>query len=262
MDEITKAIQSARAAQVGRIYGSISNASDVLKGDEAEQVVKGEEGASEEEMSAEQPSASEEKTEEDGEKEAEGKTEEKQEEVAKGEEIASVDGEEGTEKAHIMDALSYGNDIKVSKTGKEIKAQVKDILIPKLNAELEEWKGKADGFLETCGNAPTKTPEPWWTGDTEIDVPYKVYKWDETYIPQQRDSVSYETLSAEDAAAKKGNIPENAEQAKARNDYNEAVRMVCNILVDLKACDILLALKDDKEYELSPRQVITLGFAK
>lgn len=252
MDEIRKAILGARAAQVGRIYGSIANAADVTKAEDS--IAKAKKAETEEEMTAEEPSTEEEEKEEDGQKESEGKKEKEEE---------AVDREDDeTEKAHIMDALSYGNDIKVSKTGKEIKAQVKDILIPKLNAELEEWKGKADALLENCGKAPAKTVDPWWTAETEIEVPYKVYKWDETYIPRERDSVSYETLSAEDAAAKKGNVPENEEQAKARNDYNEAVRMVCNVLVDLKACDILLSLKDGKDYELTPRQVLTLGFAK
>ena len=246
-DEIRQAILGARASQVDRIMKSISNAEEVSKDDSAITKAK-----DDEEMTAEEPAEKEAKKEEDGQKEADGEEEKEEEEVDK--------EDDETEKAHIMDALSYGNDIKVSKTGKEIKAQVKDVLIPKLNAELEEWKGKADGFLEACGKAPTKTPQPWWTADTEIEVPYKVYDWNETYIPQQRDSVTYETLSAEDAAAKKGNVPENADQAKARNDYNEAVRMVCNVLVDLKACDILLALKDGKEYELTPRQVLTLGF--
>lgn len=246
-DDIRQAILGARASQVDRIMKSISNAEEVSKDDSAITKAK-----DDEEMTAEEPAEKEAKKEEDGQKEADGEEEKEEEEVDK--------EDDETEKAHIMDALSYGNDIKVSKTGKEIKAQVKDVLIPKLNAELEEWKGKADGFLEACGKAPTKTPQPWWTADTEIEVPYKVYDWNETYIPQQRDSVTYETLSAEDAAAKKGNVPENADQAKARNDYNEAVRMVCNVLVDLKACDILLALKDGKEYELTPRQVLTLGF--
>ena len=246
MDDIRKAILGARANQVNRIMGSISNSQEVLKDESG--ITKAKEAESEEEMTAEKPSEEEAEEESDGQEEADGKKEEEEEE---------------TEKAHIMEALSYGNDIKVSKTGKEIKEQVQTVLIPKLNSELEEWKGKADKLLELCGTAPTKTPEPWWTGDTEIEIPYKVYKWDETYIPSEpRNSVSYETLSAEDAAAKKGNVPENADQAKARNDYNEAVRMVCNVLVDLKACDILLSLKDGKEYELTPRQVLTLGFAK
>lgn len=253
MDDIRKAILSARASQANRIMGSISNAEEMLRSDAAIAKAKGAE--SEEEMTAEEPSTEEEEKEENGQKESEGKSEEEEEEVDK------EDDKEETEKAHIMDALSYGNDIKVSKTGKEIKAQVKDILIPKLNAEMEEWKGKADGLLEGCGKAPTKTPPPYWTGDTELSVPYKIYDWNETYIPRERDSVSYETLSVEDAAAKRGNVPENEEQAKARNDYNEAVRMVANVMVDLKACDILLALKDGKEYELTPRQVITLGFS-
>lgn len=253
MDDIRKAILGARAAQVGRIYGSISNAADVVKVEDG--IAKAKDAEAEEEMTAEEPSSEEKEKEEDGQEESDGKKEEEEEEVE--------ETEDETEKAHIMEALSYGNDIKVSKTGKEIKEQVQTVLIPKLNSELEEWKGKADKLLESCGTAPTKTPEPWWTGDTEIEIPYKVYKWDETYIPSEpRNSVSYETLSAEDAAAKKGNIPENADQAKARNDYNEAVRMVCNVLVDLKACDILLSLKDGKEYELTPRQVLTLGFAK
>lgn len=247
-DEIRQAILGARASQVDRIMKSISNAEEVNADESAIAKAK-----DDEEMDVEEPTEKEAKKEEDGQEEADGEEEKEEEEVDK--------EDDETEKAHIMDALSYGNDIKVSKTGKEIKAQVKDVLIPKLNAELEEWKGKADGFLESCGKAPTKTPAPWWTADTEIEVPYKIYDWNETYIPQQeRGSISYETLSAEDAAAKKGNVPENAEQAKARNDYNEAVRMVCNVLVDLKACDILLALKDGKEYELTPRQVLTLGF--
>lgn len=252
MDDIRKAILGARASQVNRIMGSISNAAEVCKDESA--LAKAKEAETEEEMAAEEPSSEEEKTEEDGQEESEGKTEREEEEVE--------ETEDETEKAHIMDALSYGNDIRVSKTGKEIKAQVKDVLIPKLNAELEEWKGKADNLLSECGNAPTKTPPPYWTGDTELAVPYKIYNWDETYIPSNegRGSVAYDTLSAEDAAAKKGNVPENADQAKARNDYNEAVRMVANVMVDLKACEILLSLKDGKEYELTPRQVLSLGF--
>lgn len=244
MDDIRKAILGARANQVNRIMGSISNSQEVLNDESG--IAKAKEAESEEEMTAEKPSEKEAEEEEDGQEEADGKKEEQEEE---------------TEKAHIMDALGYGNDIKVTKSGKEIKAQVKDVLIPKLNAELEKYKGDADAKLALCGNAPTKTPAPWWTGETEIDVPYKVYDWRETVVENAMDGrISYDTLSAEDAATKRGNVPENAEQAQARNEYNEAVRMVCNVLVDLKACDILLSLQDGKEYELIPRQVLTLGF--
>lgn len=243
MDDIRKAILGARANQVNRIMGSISNSQEVLN--DGSGISKGEETENEEEMTAEKPSEKEAEEEEDGQEEADGKKEEQEEE---------------TEKAHIMEALSYGNDIKVTKSGKEIKAQVKDVLIPKLNAELEKYKADADAKLALCGTAPTKTPAPWWTGETEIEVPYKVYDWRETTMERMDGRIAYDTLSAEDAATKRGNIPENAEQAQARNDYNEAVRMVCNVLVDLKACDILLSLTDGKQYELTPRQVLTLGF--
>ena len=254
MDEIRETILGARASQVSRIVGSISNASEVCRDEAA--IAKGDDPKNEEEMTAEEPTEGEAKEEEDGEKEADGAKEKEEEEVDKAERP-----EDETEKAHIMEALSYGNDIKVTKTGKEIKAQVSDVVIPKLNAELEKYKGEADALLATCGTAPTKTPDPWWTAETEIEVPYKVYTWQETSVPRNdRPSLGYESLSAEDAAAKKGNIPESAEQAEARNKYNEAVRMVCNVLVDLKACNILLSLTDNKQYELSPRQVLTLGF--
>ena len=70
----------------------------------------------------------------------------------------------------------------------------------------------------------------------------------------------YPTLSASDEAEKKGNCPTSAAEAKAREEYNELVHCICNIKVDIKACEILKTLKDNTQYELTPRQVITLKF--
>ena len=106
MDDIRKSILGARALQAARIRKSISNAEYVSRSEE--DLKK----AQEEEMSVE----------DSNEKEEEGET----------------------EKAHIMDALSYGNEIKVAKTGKEIKDQIQNVLSPKLNAELERYKAKAN----------------------------------------------------------------------------------------------------------------------
>lgn len=200
MNDIEKAIKDARAAQVGRIYGTFQNAKEV-----------------------------------------------------------TVD-ENGIQKADIMNALSYQGEIKVSKTGKEIKQQVDDVLLPDLNAKLAVKEEEATKKLADCGDAPTCDVDPWWTGDVKMDVGYKVYSWDETYYREEEanDSVA-DSLSGEEKK-KKFNCPESKEEADCRRCYNDIVRAICNIKVDIKACEILKELKDGTTYDLTPRQVLALRF--
>lgn len=230
MNDIQKAIQGARAAQVGRIYGGFSNAQEVTsdeskltKGGESEQI-DGEENPFEKAVSEE--------------------TEKEPSEV---------------EKSDIMNALDYGSSIKVSKTGKEIKKQITDVVLPELNAELAVKKNEANEKLKDCGSAPTKEPETYWTAGIKIDCGHKVYDWEETCVPR-KEGVLVDTLSAEDAIDKHVNVPENQEQSNARRAYNDCVRAICNIMVDIKACEILGSLKDGTEYELTPRQMTTFKF--
>lgn len=166
------------------------------------------------------------------------------------------------EKSDIMNAFGYGSDVKVTKTGKEIAEQVDTVILPALNAKLIEKKSDADDLLAECGNAPTKEVPVWWTGDVKIPVEYKMYDWDETCVPSNEGCGIAGSLSASDAEEKKAkyNRPENADQANARRQYNDCIRCVCEILVDIKACEILKSLKPGKEYELSTRQVVALQF--
>lgn len=221
MDEISKAIQGARAAQRGRIMGSFSNFQEVTADDDA--IRKGEE------VSEENP-------------------------FDKAAEEADV------EKSDVMDALSYQGDIKVSKTGKEIKDQVDTVLLPAMTADLDVKEAEADKKLKDCGTAPTKDPDKWWTDGIKMDCGYKIYDWEETYVPNNDGGNMMSSLSASDAEDKKGNVPENQEQATCRREYNDIVRAICNIKVDIKACEILKTLADNKEFELSPRQVLALRF--
>ena len=221
MDEISKAIQGARAAQRGRIMGSFSNFQEVTADDDA--IRKGEE------VSEENP-------------------------FDKAAEEADV------EKSDVMDALSYQGDIKVSKTGKEIKDQVDTVLLPAMTADLAVKEAEADKKLKDCGTAPTKDPDKWWTDGIKMDCGYKIYNWEETYVPNNDGGKMMSSLSASDAEDKKGNVPENQEQATCRREYNDIVRAICNIKVDIKACEILKTLADNKEFELSPRQVLALRF--
>lgn len=221
MDEISKAIQGARAAQRGRIMGSFSNFQEVTADDDA--IRKGEE------VSEENP-------------------------FDKAAEEADV------EKSDVMDALSYQGNIKVSKTGKEIKDQVDTVLLPAMTADLAVKEAEADKKLKDCGTAPTKDPDKWWTDGIKMDCGYKIYDWEETYVPNNDGGKMMSSLSASDAEDKKGNVPENQEQATCRREYNDIVRAICNIKVDIKACEILKTLADNKEFELSPRQVLALRF--
>lgn len=220
MDEISKAIKGARAAQVGRIYGSFSNAQQVSSDDDSIRKSK-------------------EVDENPFEKAAE---------------------EADVEKSDVMDALSYQGDIKVSKTGKEIKDQVDTVLLPAMTADLAVKEAEAEKELKNCGTAPTKDPDKWWTDGIKMDCGFKVYDWEETYVPSNDGGKMMSSLSAEDAEDKKGNVPENQEQANCRRAYNGIVRAICNIKVDIKACEILKNIKDEKQFELSPRQVLALRF--
>lgn len=209
MNDIEKAIKDARAAQVGRIYGTFQNAKEVT-------------------------------VDENGIQKAD-------------------DGE--VEKSDIMNALSYQDEIKVSKTGKEIKQQVDDVLLPDLNAKLAVKEEEATKKLADCGDAPTCDVDPWWTGNVKMDVGYKVYSWDETYYNEEKanDSVAG-SLSGEEKKKKEFNCPESKEEADCRRCYNDIVRAICNIKVDIKACEILKELKDGTTYDLTPRQVLALRF--
>lgn len=208
MNDIEKAIKDARAAQVGRIYGTFQNAKEVT-------------------------------VDENGIQKAD-------------------DGE--VEKSDIMNALSYQGEIKVSKTGKEIKQQVDDVLLPDLNAKLAVKEEEATKKLADCGDAPTRDVDPWWTGDVKMDVGYKVYSWSETCYDEENanDSVAG-SLSGEEKK-KEFNCPESKEEADCRRCYNDIVRAICNIKVDIKACEILKELKDGTTYDLTPRQVLALRF--
>ena len=221
MDEISKALKGARDAQRGRIYGSFSNAQQVSSDDDSIRKSK-------------------EIDENPFEKAAE---------------------EADVEKSDVMDALSYQGDIKVSKTGKEIKEQVDTVLLPAMTADLAVKEAEAEKKLKDCGTAPSRDPDKWWTDGIKMDCGYKIYDCDETYVPSNDGGGKMmSSLSAEDANDKKGNVPENQEQANCRREYNDIVRAICNIKVDIKACEILKTLKDEKTFELSPRQVLALRF--
>ena len=224
-DDVRSAIQDARAKRLELIQKSITNAEEVMKDEDAVQ-------KAEEEALFEKAIEEEQETE-----------------------------EQDVEKSDIADALSRcDGGVKIKKTGKEIKDQITNVIIPHLSAKLATAEAEATEFLKNCGNAPTHDPDKWWTDGIEMDCGHKVYTWREMDFCEKEGRLMYATLSAQDAADKLGNAPEDKAQAEWRQKYNDAIRKICNIKVDLKTCEIMSNLKDKDEFELNPRQIIALGF--
>lgn len=167
------------------------------------------------------------------------------------------------EKSDIMSALSYENPFMISKTGKEIKEQCQNVILPELNSTLAAKKQTADELLKECGNAPTKEPYEYWCGGIKMNPGYKIYDWEETYYPENNSGNMMESLSYTDSeeTKKRMNIPASKEQAIKRREYNDIVHAICEIMTDVKACEILATVPDDKTYDLSPKQILALKFA-
>lgn len=185
-------------------------------------------------------------------------------EVEYGKELLEKSDLSDIEKSDIMEAISYGNGNQTSfgikKTGKEIKEQIKNVLLPSKQAELATKKAEADKLLSECGNAPTKDIRPWFTDGIKMDVGYKIYDWEECRLKCKDETCVYNNVDWE-GEKPQCNCPETEEQCKARNDYNQAVEIICRILVDIKACEILTKnLTDGQNITLTPRQVLAFQF--
>lgn len=168
--------------------------------------------------------------------------------------------EETTEKGEVSN-IFYSDNIKFKRTGKEIRKQVEDVIIPELKARLASLQVKADALLEQTGKGPTSEPDSYWTDGFKINIGYKVYRWRETYIPTPEEGGVAVSFSAQDAEEKRGNCPQSPEEAKARNDYNDTIREMASVKLDIAMCNILSTLDENKEYELTPRQIAVLRFA-
>lgn len=167
------------------------------------------------------------------------------------------------EKSDIVDAFNYSDNVKLAKKGSEIKTQIDSVVLPEITAELGDYSAKMDELLKECGNAPTRSAEEWDTCGMKIDIPYKRYEWNETYIPENVSGVGgmVESFSASDAQDKKRNIPEDKHQEECRDEYNHLFNKYCRCKCDEAMCNILKNnVKDATEYQLTPKQLISLGF--
>lgn len=165
------------------------------------------------------------------------------------------------EKSDIMDAISYDSEFKFKKSGKEVKEQIKNVILPTKQAELEAKKNEANSLLAQCGEAPKHDVCRWWLNNLDMECGYKTYCWEE--CREMRDDCGEVAISVDyrDNAEMKCNCAKDKDEAKARREYNECVEIICRIMVDIKACELLdNNLKDTDEFKMSVRQMAAFKF--
>lgn len=174
-------------------------------------------------------------------------------------------------KSDIFDAMCepvFEGSLSVEKTGKQIKDQVSNVIVPKLKLNYEEIISKLNNLLTLTGKSPTM---PIRYYKIKLDLPYKEYDWSETQYHETTEEINgiFDTFANSDDIGTEESTPEiifeknpalTQEQAQARCSYNENLRILREIAVDIKTAQVLLQFEDSKVYKLNINQSIALGF--
>ena len=228
MEDVTKAFQRMREQQRMNIAKSFGYEGDTL-GKVKEEIIKG--------LQSENPF---------------------EREIA--EQELNKAGLSDVEKSDIMEAISYDSDFKFKKSGKEIKEQIKNIILPTKQAELEVKKNEANSLLTQCGEVPTHEVCGWGVNNLDLNCGYKTYCWEE--CREMRNDCGEVAVSIDCCSEGSCRCASSKEEAEARRKYNECVEIICRIMVDIKACELLdNNLKDTDEFKMNVRQMAAFKFS-
>jgi hypothetical protein len=161
------------------------------------------------------------------------------------------------EKSHVVDSLVYNEDMKLQKTGKEIKSQIETV---KSNCEQEKNKYYQDMMIyqKQVGIAPTCNFDEYETkGLYERIGEVKKYGYDQRYP----NSNVKELDSAVSNSYQQENNTITDEQKQAMDNYNTAARKYIQYSVDIIVLNTLSKnLSDNKKISLNVKQAALLGF--
>lgn len=166
------------------------------------------------------------------------------------------------QKSDLMEAISSGqNKVCVSKSGREIKKQVFDVLRPLYEKKLDEAIDEANTLLDECGDSPKIDADLdfYLAKEYDIKIPFKMYGYYETYCSNDGSTDDCLAPSVSNDGGNT-NYPKDKNQAECRLKYNQCVRRIVMIEVDIKACDVLEKIDDDKRFDLTPQQIIAMKF--
>lgn len=148
-----------------------------------------------------------------------------------------------------------GKPLTVKKSGKEIKQHIADKVLPELEAELKVLEHEISDLLAKCDGTPEDNLHR-----ENVEVPYKVFPWQETEYYEDRKTPVAGCMDGEKCIAPKFNYPASPEVAQARSEYNGKVYHYGDVKLDIKVCEYLKDLKDGDVYDLTTRQLAALRF--
>lgn len=167
------------------------------------------------------------------------------------------------QKSDVYDAIEYSSNIKLTKTGKEIKDQLEKTVKPLHERMRDDYAKQATELLKVCGDAPTQECDDWtFRNFPELKsvCMFKVYTWREIDYYQENNATS--AWGAMQVKAPQIDNPATSKDVSDnREKYNQLVRKYIGELVDIKTCDMLINnLKDKESIQLTPKQIVAFGF--
>lgn len=170
----------------------------------------------------------------------------------------------------------------IEKTGKEIKDQITNVILPIYIGMYDKITSKLNALLETTGLPPTQDVINY--NNIALELPYKEYTWKEICAPKScedknglvaeccgdeccycKENTIFSNFGEVDIVEEneevvKDNLALNKEQADARQKYNDTLYLLKDVSLDIKTLGVLMQFDDKKKYKLNTEQAIALKF--
>lgn len=157
--------------------------------------------------------------------------------------LQNIEDQDLIEKSHINEFV-YNEDMKVSKTGKELKEKFQEQIKGEVE-EIREYMENVNGLLVSIGEQPTKQVKDVWY--------YKIDGWeDKLPVLPMIYGAGYKSLEGES----------NSEDRDVNKyKYDQLVSKLIDCYIEVLMLNTMINnMKDSKEYKLTVRQAAMLGF--
>lgn len=157
--------------------------------------------------------------------------------------LQNIEDQDLIEKSHINEFV-YNEDMKVSKTGKELKEKFQEQIKGEVE-EIREYMENVNGLLVSIGEQPTKQVKDVWY--------YKIDGWeDKLPVLPMIYGAGYKSLEGES----------NSEDRDVNKyKYDQLVSKLIDCYIEVLMLNTMInSMKDSKEYKLTVRQAAMLGF--
>lgn len=153
------------------------------------------------------------------------------------------------EKSDVVDAFRYDSNIKITKTGKQLKEALSKVR-ETYESEKNQLAKQMNECLKQCTIAPTQDPSEYI---------FRGYKSQMIFIPKM---FSYKECSERVESSINGeNTTTQSEQSKCCDQYNSCAEKYIRKCVDVLFLDTLKnGLGDNEKYSLNMQQAAVLGF--